>query len=171
MSHSTLWQKTGAVLALLAILVPVWYALDFVAERAMHRMEMYESMESAQLQTIVLDSASIVWKKEGRELLVNNEYFDVASIRYEHGKATISGVFDERETDMHEAFAKAQQQNNDNNSGPGLMAQWLMKYWLQPIHDFSFSALPISFEKRTEKICSMHTRFAASPWLPPPRLS
>jgi hypothetical protein len=169
MSHSTLWQKAGTVLALLAILVPVWYALDFVAERAAHRMEMHERMESAQLQTIVLDSASIVWKKKDRELLVNKEYFDVASIQYKNGKAIIRGVFDERETEMHEAFAQAQQQNNNNHSGPGLMAQWLMKHWLQPIHDFSFTSIPVAIEKPFGKICSMHSRFAASPLLPPPR--
>jgi sensor histidine kinase regulating citrate/malate metabolism len=169
MNHSTLWQKAGTVLALLAILAPVWYALDFVAERALHRMDMHEHMESAQLQTIVLDSATIVWKKKGRELLVNQEYFDVASIRYEQGKAIVSGVFDERETDMHEAFAQTQQQNNNNHSGPGLMAQWLMKHWLQPMYDFSFSTIAIAMEKPVGKICSMHNRFTASPLLPPPR--
>lgn len=169
MSHSILWQKAGTIFALLAILVPVWYALDFVAERTVHRMEMYERMESAQFQTIVLDSSSIVWKKNGRELLVNHEYFDVATIRYENGKAIISGVFDERETNMHEAFAQAQQQNNSNDSCPGFMAKWLMKHWLQPKQDFSFSSMAKAMKKPVEKICSMHNRFAASPWLPPPR--
>jgi hypothetical protein len=170
MQHTKLWQKTGAVLALLAVLAPVWYALHFVAERAAHRIEMKEQMAHSNLQTVVIDSATIQWKKKDRELLVNNKYFDVASIRYENGKAIIRGVFDDRETEMHKAFARAQQQNNGNKGAPHNMVHWLLKLWLQPMEDISSLMIFQAMQNQQEKPKHMHDMYAGFPLLPPPRM-
>lgn len=165
------WQKTGSILALLSIMVPLLYAIDFAIERGLHRLEMFQKMKHATLQTIVVDSATITWKKKGRELLLNNEYFDVANIRYEHGKAIIQGIFDDRETDMHESFANAQQQNKQNNSGPVKMVQWLMKHWLQPNRNVFVSSLVAIIQKEPiSKMPHMHLLYASPPLLPPPQL-
>jgi hypothetical protein len=162
-------KKAGIVLAIIAVLLPAWYAADFLIERALHRMHMYEKMEQSMLQTIRLDSASIEWKKKGRELVINNEYFDVASIRYEKGIAIISGIFDERETAMHAAFAKAQEQQQSNNGDSGRMAQWLLKHWA-PGTSFHLHQPVVCIAKNAiGKMANMYLQIHCIPPTPPPK--
>ncbi len=95
----------------------------------LHRLEMWNEAEKGLLQTIQVDSATIHWTKKNRELIVNGAYFDVVSISFANGKAVIKGVFDNEETEMHEAFA--QKQTNDNAPGNTTqkIAQWLQLLW------------------------------------------
>lgn len=167
--HISFWKKTGIVLAIVAMLLPAWYAADFLIERTLHRIDMWQKVEQSMLQTIRIDSAAIHWTKEGRELIVDNEYFDVATIRYENGVAIISGVFDERESAMHAAFAKAQQQHQSNDGDSGRMAQWLLKHWAPGTafnlhHSFLFVS-----NNAVGKIANMYLTIPCIPPTPPPK--
>lgn len=95
----------------------------------LHRLEMWSEAEKGLLQTIQVDSATIHWTKKGRELIVNEAYFDVESIAYANGKAIIKGVFDHEETEMHEAFAQKQNNNNAPGNTTQKIAQWLQLHW------------------------------------------
>lgn len=95
----------------------------------LHRMEMWREAENKLLQTIEVDSATIHWTKKNRELMVNNEYFDVVSITYRNGKALLKGVFDHEEAKMHEAFARRQNRDNEPGNGAKKIADWLQLHW------------------------------------------
>jgi hypothetical protein len=99
---------------------------------------MWEKAESKLLQTIELDSATIHWTKKNRELIVNGEYFDIASISYKKGRATIKGIFDKEETHMHEAFARKQHtENREPGSAIQKIADWLLQLWIFNDHPSS----------------------------------
>ncbi len=133
-----------------------------------HRMEMWEKAESKLLKTIELDSATIHWTKKDRELMVNGEYFDVVSVTYHHGRATIKGVFDYEETEMHEAFARKQQNENEPGSGTQKIADWLLQLWTNndnPIINYLNVRIRIAFAmSKPEGIVSN----GLQPPVPPP---
>ncbi|WP_416440962.1 hypothetical protein [Phnomibacter sp. MR] len=167
--HISFWKKTGTVLAIVAMLLPAWYAADFLIERTLHRMDMWQKVEQSMLQTIRIDSAAIHWTKEGRELIVDNEYFDVATIRYEKGVAIISGVFDERESAMHAAFAKAQQQHQSNDGDSGRMAQWLLKHWAPGTSFHLYKPVVFIAKKAIGEMANMYLQIHCIPPTPPPK--
>jgi len=109
--------------------MPLIYSVHFYFNRMLHRMEMWREAESKLLQTIELDSATIHWTKKDRELIFNNEYFDVVKIGYKEGKAHITGVFDKKETKMHEAFASKQKKDTNHGSSTQKIADWLLLQW------------------------------------------
>ena len=151
-------------------MAPLLYVADFAVERAVHRYQMHKKIEAASLETIVLDSSNIQWKKKNKELVVNNEYFDVSTITYYKGKAYLKGVCDKRETAMHQAFAQAQKRP-ENQSDSAKMVQWLIKKWLQPslfnttpTYGAIFMALPVA------KQATMYSRYKQKPVYPPPQI-
>lgn len=167
--HISSYKKAGVVLAIIAVLLPAWYAADFLVERTLHRIEMWQKVEHSLLQTIRLDSAEIHWTKKGRELIVNNEYFDVASFRYENGIAIISGVFDERESAMHAAFAKAQENHQSNDGDSGRMAQWLLKHWAPGTSIQLHQPFVFISNNAVGKMANMYLQIHCLPPTPPPK--
>lgn len=162
-------QYTSVSLIFICVMAPFLYIADFGIERALHRYRMHQQIEAASLQTIVLDSATIQWKKKNRELLLNNEYFDVAHITYHRGKAYLRGVFDKRETAMHRAFTQAQKQPQ-NQGDSAKMVQWLLKQWIQPslsnampVYGNPVAPSPIA------KKAAMYNRGKQKPVYPPPQ--
>jgi hypothetical protein len=123
------YRKLIVLLIGLCLFMPVIYSLHFYLNRMQHRMEMWRETENKLLQTIEVDSATIHWTKKNRELIVNNEYFDVVSITYSNGKALLKGVFDKEETSMHEAFTRNQQRENEPGNAPQKIGDWLQMQW------------------------------------------
>jgi hypothetical protein len=125
-------SKYLAVLAVgVALSAPLLYLADFAFERAHHRVEMWEKLRHSKLDTIRVETSGLRWMKPGKELLVKGSYFDVYDIRYENGWAIVTGFFDSRETDMHEAFAKGGAHEKAQGKTPSLIAHWLQKQWHQ----------------------------------------
>jgi hypothetical protein len=121
--------KLTVLLIGVCLFVPVIYSIHFYANRMLHRMEMWREAENKLMQTIEVDSATIHWTKKNRELIVNNEYFDVVSITYSNGKALLKGVFDKEETSMHEAFARKQNRDDEPGNATQKIADWLELQW------------------------------------------
>lgn len=125
-------SKYLALLAVgLAMSVPLLYLADFALERAHHRVEMWEKLKHSQLDTIRVKTSALRWMKPGKELLVKGSYFDVYDIRYEKEWAIVTGFFDDKETDMHLAFANGETQEKAPGKAPSLIAHWLQKQWHQ----------------------------------------
>jgi len=129
MKGNTIYRKFIISLIGVCLFMPLIYSVHFYINRMLHRMEMWREAESKLLQTIELDSATIHWTKKNRELILNNEYFDVVKIDYKEGKAILTGLFDKEETKMHKAFSN--KQNRDANSGNSTqkIADWLLLQW------------------------------------------
>jgi hypothetical protein len=123
----------------LALLAPVLYSLHFYGERLTHRMYMWYEAKHENLETFVVDSATIQWTKKNRELIINGEYFDLVSVNYLNGKATVKGFFDHKETEMHIAFAVTSKKNNDNGDAAQKLADLLQTGWLQNGFEISVS--------------------------------
>lgn len=137
----------------------------------LHRMEMWHEAENKLLQTIEVDSATIHWTKKNRELMVNNEYFDVVSISYRNGKALLKGIFDKEETKMHEAFLRQQNRENEPGNAPKKIADWLQLQWT--FEDAPSAGFPsIGFIKNyTASLSPFLPGTGKQPPVPPPWLN
>ncbi|HSK11990.1 MAG TPA: hypothetical protein VK907_02190 [Phnomibacter sp.] len=167
---SDTYRRVATLAILLSLLAPLWYSVDFYVSRMQHRLMMWRETEKGMAHDLVLDSATIQWTKKNRELIIDGEYFDITSIRYNNGKAFVTGVFDHEETKMHEAFEAAQQkQESPAGHATQRIADWLMTGWMgEHTDDLSFlcEAGP-GIKHATE--AAMHPKTADPPPLPPPR--
>jgi len=74
-------------------------------------------LEQSLLQDIVIPSAELQWFKPGKEIVVDNQLFDIKSIRYsEDGNAYISGLFDKEESILIYEMKKDWNEQNRNSS-------------------------------------------------------
>ena len=150
--------------------MPAFYSIHFYFNRMLHRMEMWEKAETKLLQTIELDSASIIWTKKNRELIVNNEYFDVVSISYHTGKALLKGIFDHEETKMHEAFAQKQNRDTEPGNTPRKIADWLLMLWTFEDNPYSNDLIyPFAESYTLARFCFIINK-GKQPPVPPPWL-
>jgi hypothetical protein len=145
MRRQTSTYRHIAVVCLgLALLAPMMYSFHFYGERLIHRMHMWYEAKHENLESFVVDSATIQWTKKNRELILHGEYFDVVSIKYKGGKATIKGVFDHKETEMHKAFAAATEKNKEKEHATQQLADWLQTGWFESQLIMTFAIEPFN---------------------------
>ncbi len=111
------------------LLAPYVSYLHFSVARMHHRWQMWEKAERAHEQTLVLDSASLVWEKKGREIRVNGTFFDVKKITYRNGKALVTGIYDHFEKALVQSFEQEQKNNNDDSKQANILKKgWQFLY-------------------------------------------
>ena len=78
---------------------------------------MKEELEQSLLQELVIPTGELQWFKPGKEIVVDNQLFDIKSIRYsEDGNAYITGLFDKEETILVYQMKKDGDEQNRNSS-------------------------------------------------------
>ena len=89
--HILLWA--AVVITTAPFVLPTLFQIQ--QELAQH--EMKESLEHANLITLSLDSATIVWEKKGKEIWVDDMLFDIKKASYNNGRMVVQGLFDYKE--------------------------------------------------------------------------
>jgi hypothetical protein len=168
LSNKPLYRNIAAICIGFSLMAPMLYSVQFYAERMLHRVEMWRTAEKGLLQTINLDSAQIHWTKKNRELIVNGEYFDIVSIAYHGGKATIQGVFDHEETEMHEAFAASQEKDGQKGHATQQIANWLQTCWFFMEDSFTVGSLIDMSAIENGIVPHYNPTHGSKPPLPPP---
>ena len=85
----------------LASSLPLFFSGFFLSSRLVIRKLMLERVETEQLTTIKIPEKEIVWYNPGYEIIIEGKMFDIKSIHLEDGIYTISGLFDEDETELN----------------------------------------------------------------------
>ena len=134
----------------------------YFAKKIHYQYNYKERNENKAISTIVLDSSTLQWEDVGEELIVNNNLFDVATIAYHKGIATITGWYDEEETKLTTAF------NYHNNKEKHLTITPLFcHYFFGKNVTFSYQIIlqytEVIFEQLTCKVTNV-----VYPILPPP---
>lgn len=71
------------------------------------RHEMLEKLERQNLQTLKIPSDQVRWYKKNKEIIVNNQLFDVKDFNITNEVATFKGLYDTRETALKNIVAKS----------------------------------------------------------------
>jgi hypothetical protein len=118
------FRKTIALFSIcLAALLPLCLSGFFLAGRVVIRITMLEKMENDQLQTVHIPTKAIRWYKKNHELTIDGKMFDVKSIRHSGDTSIITGLYDEEDTELHEAMAGMHEQKNHGHNQSLLLFQ------------------------------------------------
>lgn len=110
-------QKITAYFLLVLILAPLSYMFLLQNRQQSIRQRMKTELEQSLLQDLVIPAGELVWFKPGKEIFVDNQLFDIKSIRYsQDGNAYISGLFDREETILVHQMKKDWDEQNKNSS-------------------------------------------------------
>jgi hypothetical protein len=122
-------RSTIAGFFFLLMLLPVcWFAALQIQQHVVQQ-EMLERLERAELETLSIPVASLIWYKKNKEILVNNQLFDVKSIRVVDGIAEIRGLFDIKENAIKKALsATGNHQQTGKLAGKFIALVLLHKY-------------------------------------------
>ena len=115
-------RKTISIFALcLATLLPMCLSGLYIAGRILIRITMMEKMEKDELQTISIPTDQIRWFKKNHELMIDGKMFDVKSISLQGDISMITGLFDDDDTELHEALAGMHEQKNKGQNNALLL--------------------------------------------------
>lgn len=117
-------RKTISIIALcLAALLPMCLSGLYIGGRILIRITMMEKMEKDELQTISIPTDQIRWFKKNHELMIDGKMFDVRSISKQGDTSMITGLFDDDDTELHEALADMHEQKNKGQNNALLLYQ------------------------------------------------
>jgi hypothetical protein len=117
-------RKTISIFTLcLAALLPMCLSGLYLGGRILIRITMMEKMEKDELQTISIPTDQIRWFKKNHELMIDGKMFDVKSISDQGEISKITGLFDDDDTELHEALADMHEQKNKGKNNALLLYQ------------------------------------------------
>lgn len=171
MLMGSLPKKIVAFLFLLIVAVPVFLSLKFILEENLILQEVDEKLNTETLQTVQLAKKDIVWVKAGKEILIEDEFFDIKHIEVKNDSFVLTGFFDNEETELMEGF-KTYTENNNSTTTP--LNKIAFKFLLSPVFN---NYHEIVYGTGWSPVSNLYAPFAetlpAAPCLPftePPRL-
>lgn len=100
---------------------------------------MKERLEEQILVTITLADNEIHWVKQGKEILVQNQMFDVKLIEHINGLTIFHGLFDKEETNLNKYFHERWKKNlTEQNQLIVQLFQCLQGFDFHPASDCLF---------------------------------
>ena len=92
--------------AMTAMLLPSLYSNLLQLERCVAKIIAHEKLETQNLETIRIAAIDLQWYEEGRELVYNDQLFDVESFHIQNDTLIIRGLTDTMETEIDVAVNK-----------------------------------------------------------------
>lgn len=124
-------KKITAFLVLLLVAMPVFFSLNFMLQGKLLQEEAEKKFDTVTLQTINVSNNDLVWVREGKEVLIDGEMFDVESYTSSNGIVTLTGFFDIKETDLQHDFTKLIEHSGNDASRSTLV----LKFLFFPVYD------------------------------------
>ena len=151
-----------------AMLLPSIYSNVLQLQRCIAKMIAHEKLESEQLTTIRVAISNLQWHEEGKELIFNNQLFDVESFEIVNDTMVIRGLTDIRETAIKDAVNKLVHHTGSDQVLKNIGYQILHFTAFQPNYS-SFHALVVLFkEQYTDHYCNKHLPIIYTPVQTPP---
>ncbi|MCW3074310.1 MAG: hypothetical protein JWP69_1379 [Flaviaesturariibacter sp.] len=142
-----LLKKKISSLAFLAItVVPYLLFSFFLLQQQYIKWEKRKALEKEPLETIIIATADIVWFEKGKEIIIHNKLFDVASFSEENGLLTISGIYDGDETHLLQKLNGL----SEKHKKKALQSQAFLALLLTGYHQTETSSNPYYSIKKTD---------------------
>ncbi len=91
-------RKTTYSILFISHALPLVFLLTALCMQQWIRWEKIEELEHAKLIQVKVSHSSITWIKEGKELLIDGNLFDVKSIEEKNDQVILTGLYDHEET-------------------------------------------------------------------------
>jgi hypothetical protein len=126
-----LQHKLIALVFLLIVAVPVLLSVKFILEENLIQEEVEEKMNTAVLKSISIPKADIIWIKAGKEILLDDKLFDVKNFTVKKDTITLTGYFDDKETELLAKFKKYTETNDRDNP----LSKLAFKFLFCPVYN------------------------------------
>jgi len=124
-------RKSFLIFCIVLTAIPLMAGLIFSAREWHHHKEMEEALEKSLLHKVTIKTSEIIWIKKGREILYNDQYFDIKDAE-EKGEYTVfTGLYDKVEKELKKTaglLGKPGLPFNKNNAYKAM----LMGLYLEP---------------------------------------
>ncbi len=107
-------KNTGLLIFLALAAMPMLVAAWFVVMSSIIYHQMEEKLENSLLTEIQIPENKVTWLKAGKEILVNNEPFDIKSCRLTNGVYHFKGLLDKKEKALKKVLTDQQHENGKN---------------------------------------------------------
>lgn len=162
--------KHSSVLVALSIFcLPTLLIVYFQLAQWQQQKHMEEELENDQLQTISISQSELKWYKLNKEAIVEGKLFDVKKIHQEGNTVILTGLFDEKETEIKNNLGiirKAESEKKKNSE----LANHYFSILLFPIRNSIYIPIPYQLTKKSffaEASCQI-TSISYSIITPPP---
>ncbi|MBS1758576.1 MAG: hypothetical protein JST23_00530 [Bacteroidetes bacterium] len=164
-------KKILSVLLAGAFIAPLLYVIFLQTKQIIIRHEMKERLEEQMLHQVTVQKQDIHWTEKGKELRIDGRMFDAEEVEYHSdGSITVTGLYDEEETDLlHQLNKTCQQQNTTENQQMAHYLSFLLAMPEQPLN-FDLSFLSNSSRSNAFNEMSLPSKHLKIP-APPPKLS
>jgi hypothetical protein len=163
-------RKTIAIFALcLAAVLPMFLSGLYIGGRILIRITMMGKMEKDELQTISIPTDQIQWFKKNHELMIDGKMFDVKSISEQGDISMITGLFDDDDTELHEALAGMHEQKNKGHNNALLLYQVCLGIiaehapFINQFISANFGCIKISFAEYKDNILQSYLPIFSPP--------
>jgi hypothetical protein len=126
-----LQTKLIAFTFLLIVSVPVFLSVKFILKEILIEQEVEEKMKSEVLQTVRIAKTAINWVKPGKEILLDNKLFDVKYFESTNDIVTLTGFFDNEETELMSELNKYAEGNDKENP----FSELAFKFQFSPLYN------------------------------------
>lgn len=104
------------LLIMIALAFPMMYSAKTIIKRILHKQEMFQKLEGAQLNAIILPLNNVRWFEKGKEIVVNNRMFDVKSWKVVGDSAIFHGLWDDKETALNKIIRKSAEKKREQQA-------------------------------------------------------
>lgn len=105
-----------ALLIMIALAFPMMYSAKTIIKRILHKQEMFQKLQGAQLDAIILPLNNVRWFEKGKEIVVNNRMFDVKSWKVVGDSAIFHGLWDDKETALNKIIRKSAEKKREQQA-------------------------------------------------------
>lgn len=120
---SFLKRHTILSLLLLAVLLaPAVFCAVLLMEEEQNRELMKDRLEESTLTTVTVPVKDVKWVKDGREVILYGEFFDVKKHTVSGEYITLTGLYDADEKEIKKELALLLQEENEESSPLGQLA-------------------------------------------------
>lgn len=101
-------RRTGSYITFfllaVALLIPALYGVYLQGSRFLLKMQWQERLEQERQVIITLANDQIHWYEEGKEIILNDQLFDVRQITVGKDSTCITGLFDREESALQQSI-------------------------------------------------------------------
>lgn len=96
--------------------MPLLLSLGYLIKKSLIEYRMEYEMEQGGLQKLILPCHEVQWIKKDKEILVAGKFFDIKSYKIINNHLEATGVFDEKDNELHAGFTRLMRHKKDQSS-------------------------------------------------------
>lgn len=164
-------KKILPFVATIVFAAPLLYVVFLQTKQIIIRHEMKERLEEQMLHKVTVQKQDIHWTEKGKELRIDGHMFDAEEVEYHtDGSITVTGLYDDEETDLLQQLNKTcQQQNTTENQQMTHFLTFILSMPEQPLN-FGIPFLTNNRLKKSVNDMSLPSKHLKIP-APPPKVS